>query len=573
MTPYMSPASPTRLLTAAYDGFAFRFPYDPPLARAMRMQLPGVRWDKDRHEWGLPAKLGTVDAARRFAQANGFEIDTAAWTLMRRLADSGRERADQSRATTAPLPVAVDGFGLPLLPFQQAAVRYGIENERVLLADEVGLGKTIEALAILWARKAFPAVIVCPAHLKLNWKRETERCLPGIPVLVGRGLRGDDPPHDFAGVFVVNYDLLGPRRAGITEFVERAGVRAVVFDESQYLKEPDAGRSRAAEALARRVPVRLLLSGTPVKNRPRELIHQLAVLGRLDELGGFWHFARTYCDAHKETIWRKVNGVAAPKDVWVMDGATHLDRLQEVLRAIVMVRRTKAEVLPELPPKRRSEVPVEVSNLPDYHGAVREVVRTVREGGKEVAMIAKISGFEKLRHLVGLGKVEPACQWVRTFLETDQKLVAYAHHVDVQHAIYDAFPGAARLFAGDPKPTQEAEKARFQADPRCRLIVCSLMGAGTGHTLTAASHMLIVESGLSPADNEQAEGRAHARVNDVHGLNAYYLVAPGTIDDHIFNLVERKRAVVDAATGGAPGVFADRVRLQAIEAVLAEAGP
>ena len=176
------------------------------------------------------------------------------------------------------------GLGGELKPFQRAGVAYLLEQRRAFLADEQGLGKTIEALATLEADDAYPAIVVCPASLKLNWMREIERWLPERSAQALTGMGGNNSPIPAADITVVNYDILAARAQALGAMAPRA----LVLDESHYCKNAAAKRTQAVGRLASSVPsdgLVLALTGTPVMNRPPELIAQLRILGRLADFG------------------------------------------------------------------------------------------------------------------------------------------------------------------------------------------------------------------------------------------------------------------------------------------------
>ena len=213
-----------------------------------------------------------------------------------------------------------------LHPFQRAGVRYALERRRTFIADEQGLGKTVQALATLELDDAFPAAVVCPASMKLTWERETHIWLPNRTVAVLDGRTGDTWSGDAAkaDIVVFNYDIL---EAHLAELAAR-GLRALILDESHYVKNPRARRTKAALELAERLPadaLRLGLTGTPILNRPEELVAQLRVLGRLQDFGSGARLTRRFRAAGSD------------------------DRLHWNLRAHCYVRRTKKQVLPQLP--------------------------------------------------------------------------------------------------------------------------------------------------------------------------------------------------------------------------------
>ena len=249
----------------------------------------------------------------------------------------------------------VGGLGGELKLFQRAGVSYLLAQRRAFLADEQGLGKTIEALATLEADSAYPAVVVCPASLKLNWLRELERWLPNrsVQALVGTGpARSPAGPSSLsagAEITVVNYDILAARLSELRSLEPRA----LVLDESHYCKNAAAKRTQAVQRLSAVMPqdaLVLALTGTPVMNRPAELISQLRILGRLGDFGSGAQFGKRFRgpDAHLRLHWH--------------------------LRSRCFVRRLKADVLPQLPAKRRAIVPVELDNEPEYRLAERDLI-------------------------------------------------------------------------------------------------------------------------------------------------------------------------------------------------------
>jgi superfamily II DNA or RNA helicase len=470
-----------------------------------------------------------------------------------------------SAATDAALEVP--GLVGELKPFQRAGVQYLLSQRRAFLADEQGLGKTIEALAAIEADGAYPAVVVCPASLKLNWLREIERWLPhrsaralhgtgagvsapsvsapGLSVPGGwpdgSGATGaiPDPSAPIgADITVVNYDIVAAREGELTA----VGARALVLDESHYCKNGAAKRTQAATRLAGSVAADglvLALTGTPVMNRPNELISQLRIIGRLADFGSGAQFGERFrgADAHQRLHWH--------------------------LRARCFVRRLKSEVLPQLPAKTRSIVPVELSNEGEYRLAERDVIAWLRSHPLDLAELdAKIAAALRAERLVRLGalkrlaargKLHAALSWIHDFLSSGERLVVFASHREIQQAVIERFPHALHVLGKDSHKARDASVQRFQESggDEAQLIVCSLAVAGQGLTLTKASNVAFLELDWTPAKHDQAEDRCH-RIGQQDAVNAWYLLAAGTIDETIATLLERKRAVIGAVTDGRP---------------------
>jgi len=443
--------------------------------------------------------------------------------------------------------IKIDGLGGELLPFQRAGVAYALATRRTFIADEMGLGKTVEALATLQAAQAFPAVVVCPATLKLNWKREAEKWLPGKTVEIVSGRTCYDVEAD---IIIVNYDILDAWKECFT-------LNALVLDESHLAKTPTSKRTKAAIFLAKKVPatgVVLALTGTPVINKPSELVSQLNILGALKSFGGAKGFHQRYCE------W----------DGWGWSGGKNLKELNERLRGTCYVRRTKTEVLTELPPKRRANVPVTlepparklhdraVADLLDLLGEqAREKAYEDGTNANQAERLARARAqaaealvrLNTLRRVTGEGKIPLAKDWIENFLtDSDEKLVVFAHHKSVVQGLVEMFD-APRIDGSATQLERQAAVDLFQDNGKTRLIICSIKAAGIGITLTAASNVLFIESDWTPAGNSQAEDRLH-RIGQTDSVTAWYLQAEDTVDERISELLAEKALLVDAATEG-----------------------
>ncbi len=495
-----------------------------------------------------PAVRALLDRADGLAVADGVAERIAQLEEARRRAD---EMVALSQARDTSFSVA--GLGGTLRPFQRAGVEYVLRTRRTFLADEQGLGKTVQALAAVAAAGAYPALVVCPASLKLNWQREAERWLPGRSIqVVGR--RSQGAVIDGADLTIINYEQLAPQEQALGELE----ARALVLDESHYCKNPKAKRTHAARRLAGSIGpdgLVLALTGTPLLNRPMELLPQLDLLGRLRELGGYGRFITTYA-----------RGV-------------DLDHLHRQMRTTCFVRRRKHEVLTQLPAKQRTVVPVELDNRREYSQAEADVVAFLRErAALEQRFVASLEGLgpeerarrvrarqddaaeralraeplvrlTALKRLAALGKLRAAVDWIRAFLESGEKLVVFAHHREVLEGLVAAFPDAGHVLGGDQIADRQAAVERFQADADCQLMLCSQQAGGFGLTLTAAANVAFLELGWNPAVHDQAEDRCH-RIGQSRQVSAWYLLAAGTVDEPIAELIEHKRAVVAAAADG-----------------------
>jgi superfamily II DNA or RNA helicase len=474
-------------------------------------------------------------------QLDEFLAERAVWVAPRALELLQQVREEHARAaglvqrsSAREGSLTVAGLGGELKPFQRAGVAYALERRRTFLADEQGLGKTIEALATVHAANAYPAIVVCPASLKLNWARELARWLPHASSEVMRGTAPRDASAAPADVTIVNYDIVAAR----CEELRAIAPRALVLDESHHCKNPRAQRTQAVTRLAEAVPrdgLVLALTGTPVVNRPAELIPQLRILGRLQEFGSGAQFGARFRgpDANVRLHWH--------------------------LRARCMARRLKADVLPQLPAKTRSIVPVELDNEAEYRLAERDVVAwlatqplDLRELDARVAAALRAERLVRLgamKLLAARGKLRAALTWIHDFHSAGDPLVVFARHREVQRRVLEHFPAALHILGSDSPAARDRALGEFQAGQGSGLIICSLDVAGQGLTLTRASNVAFLELDWTPARHEQAEDRCH-RIGQRDAVNAYYLLAAQTVDETIAALLERKRAVIGAVTDG-----------------------
>jgi len=526
---------------------------DPPRARlvasegveGMRLRLE-VLWDEDAGmafsrlpgaagARAVPVDPWVVPTLDAFLARHGIEVRPRAQEI---LEDLRREHALAAAAVRASR--ATDGEAMPEVaarlggvpaPFQWAAVRYALDARRTFLADEQGLGKTVEALAALEADDAYPALVVCPASLKLNWQREATTWLPQrtTRVLEGRGVT--PPPAD---ITVLNYELVAAHR----EALGRRRPRALIIDESHYVKNPQAKRTQAVRRLAAAVAgdgLLLALTGTPVLNHADELIAQLRVIGRLQDFGSGARFSRQF------------------------RGELSEERLHWHLRRRCFVRRLKSEVLPQLPAKRQVVVPMALTNTAEYRLAERDVIAWLREQPLDLselnARIAatlraqRLAQLGTLQRLAARGKLHAALGWIGDFLASGEALVVFARHTEVQEAVLTRFPAALHLIGRDSVEQRERNVRDFQQPDGPPLIVCATRVAAQGITLTRASNVAFLELEWTPAMHDQAEDRCH-RIGQADAVTAWYLLAAETIDETMSELIQRKRAVVGAITDG-----------------------
>lgn len=467
----------------------------------------GFRWDDERKHWFTALSI----KARDLEAYADDRAKAAFFAASQRVAAS---RAVSESHLNIPRP-----DGLEYLPYQRAGIAYALDKRACLIADEMGLGKTIQALGLFnLSAPCSTALVVCPKSVLLNWEREFLQWRVG-----------------HLSMRFINYDRLDK-----LDFDETWDL--VIFDEAQYLKNPAAKRTKLAFQI--KTKRTLFLTGTPILNRPIELWPMLQRLDPLDLGRDKWAFGRRYCGLRQ--IW------AGRKQVWDWSGASNLDELQEKLRSKCMVRRLKADVLKELPAKRRQIIPLDHSGAAKLLEAERKLAREVGfeemarrlENGSTVGM----TEMSKVRHELGLAKVDKAIDHITDLLESVGKVVVFAHHRDVIASLFKELSAfkVALIHGGTTGAARQQAVDDFQSPSGARVLIGQIQAAGVGITLTAASTVVFVEQDWVPGNMAQAEDRCH-RIGQKESVLVQYLVFDESLDANMANTLINKSRVADAA--------------------------
>lgn len=430
-------------------------------------------------------------------------------------------------------------------------------------------GKTIEALGYINSNDNVErVVVVCPASLRINWKNEAEKWLVrDFDIGIVSGTKDEDWPDD-SNFIIINYKVLKAHHDRMRE----QEWDVLIADESHFVKENTAQRTqylvgksewnkeeREYEYEIEPVPAkkRIFLTGTPMPNRPIELWTQVNYL-RPDVFsdGDFWDFAERYCNAHN-------NGYG-----WDLKGSDHLGELQKRLRANVMIRRLKKDVLSELPPKQRQviEIPpngmsglvqrekdaiqnleddlkrlkacVELAKASDDPEDYKNAVEKLREG-----VAAAFSEISRIRHETALAKVDYVIEHLEN---TDEPVVVFAHHNDVAEAIANHFGDDSFLVTQKVEKDERQELAdRFQDGER-RVFVGTIGTCGVGLTLNRASLVVFAELDWVPGNLSQCEDRCH-RIGTDSTVVAQHLVLEGSLDAYMAEKIVKKQEVLSQA--------------------------
>jgi len=550
------------------------FPFDPVMVRSVK-QIPSVTWDKKTAAWKAP--LTAINEAIQWAERFGKSVAPELLVRAKEINSQLAELKEASRATQAEVRIGNSGLENSLLPYQKAGVAYATRAKRCFIADEMGLGKTLQAIATMESLNAYPCVVMCPPNLVLNWKAEYNKWLPSrrvATVLAGKGQK-EFPQRGAYDVLVVGYSNISYWESHLTSH------SADVLDESHYCKTLTGKRTKSARKVVASSPSGtpvLCLTGTPVTNRPAEYVAQLDILGKIKDFGGTWGFYRRYCAAFQDK-WGQ----------WHLDGASNLEELNERLRSVCYIRRTKDQVLSELPPVFHQEITLIGSSaaMVEYNKAQADIVAYLVERAKQIAeelgvspasaaVRAKMKAeaaqnlirLSVLRRLAAKAKMEAVVEWVQERTNNGEKVVIAAHHRDVVDELANRF-GGLKIQGGMAVEEVEQVKQKFQTDPKALVITLSIQAAKTGHTLTAAQNIIFVELPWTPADVDQTYSRLH-RMGQKGSVTATYALCANTIDEDIYNLIASKRSVVTTAVDGGAPVAEEDIGAQLVLALLSD---
>ena len=459
-----------------------------------------------------------------------------------------------------PAPDEYDYF-----PFQKAGIKYSLDRDKVLIADDMGLGKTIQVIGVLNSMESVDKVlIVCPNSLKYNWKKELERWLVHDDLTISVN---DMTTFTPANIMIINFDAFkfasnpknknfkDPKKGEFNptfhlmkDLKKLKKIDVLVVDESHKLKNWSANTTRNIFKLKNQVSRMLFLSGTPIMGKIEELWTTIKIFGFQHVFGrNKDEFMRNWCGATWNPFMRRYesNPDKITDEIF--------KRLQENLRIHFMIRRTKKQVLKELPEKIRSIVPLQIDRkyLEQYDHLTQDVVDASKLNNNAESSILsslrpqQIQEVTEMRKVTGQLKIMPSYHFIKDMVDAGEKVVVFGHHVEVLEQLYHKFKKTAVLVKGGIKP-EDRQKAvdLFQESDDINVFIGQNDVASLGITLTASSNVVIVESSWTPSINVQIEDRC-LRYGQKNAVNVYYLVIDKSIDAHIIQTVIRKQDLFD----------------------------
>lgn len=524
------------------DNFELSFKYKTSIIDRVR-QIPGRRFDGAKKVWIVPTR-SRVELERMIYQIQQFE--NINWV-------NGTEKKEEDIAydiTELPDLTVPHNLKIQPYPYQLKGIARGLELKRFMNCDEPGLGKTLQSIATINLADAFPCLVICPSSLKINWLREWEKFTDKKAMILTDKVRDTWTFFFQTGmhqVFIVNYESLKKyfvqrikKAEGWTlrdvEFRNSINLfKSVIIDESHRCKSASTQQAKFCKGICTGKEWVIELTGTPVVNRPKDLIPQLAILNRMEDFGGYKPFVNRYCSGQRE--------------------ASNLKELNFNLWQYCMFRREKSLVLTDLPDKIRQVNTCEITNRKEYMDAERDLIMYLQkykdadddkiEKALRGEVMVKIG---LLRNISARGKVRDVIEFVKDFRENGKKIILFCSLHEVVDQLKRYFPTAVSVTGRESPDEKQRAVDAFQNNPKADIIICSIKAAGVGLTLTASSNVAFVEFPWTYADCCQCEDRAH-RIGQKDSVTCYYFLGRRTIDEKVYRIIQEKKNIANAVTG------------------------
>lgn len=521
------------------------FRYDERLVKEIK-RFAGAGYNPENKEWYIPFTLPTVAPLQKWLHDNGF-VEGMNYYPSKRVLEY-----QEPPVIITPEDVAIAckelGFKRMPRPYQCEGIAYMINHGNCINGDDCGLGKTGQTIATLELMDAFPALVITPASVKYNWKKEWEKWNPTRTVgVVGRKKKFNENVWQ-NDVIIINYDILGERgldkpTAKFKELLKKRWA-SCVMDEIHFLKSEKALRTKMAKKIVKTVPHVWGLTGTLTQNKPADLIQPFTIIRRFEDIfGSTKEFKYRYCNA-KMTVFG-------------MDcsGFSNLEELHELLRMGGYIRRNKRDVLDELPPMVEQTIDVPISNTREYRKAENNLLEYL-----EKIDINKVNSAVNAPHLVMIqtlkqlsieGKLPFITTYIKEWLEAnegEQLLVFGVHRMPLQQlAEYFKAP----LIQGGVSADKKQQIVNEFSNGGHRLLFANIQSAGTGTDglQDNCSNLVYIELPDKSTELEQANARLE-RMGQRNSINITYLLSPDTIDADIKEMVADKGMITGLVNKG-----------------------
>ena len=424
----------------------------------------------------------------------------------------------------------------PPLEHQKEAIQKLVENKKFILADDMGLGKTTSTIIAALESGSKKVLIICPATLKINWKREIENYSDKtIYIAESKNFSTE------ADYVIINYDILknfhDPKKKNESQ-VLASNFDLVIIDEAHYIKNVTAQRTKLINDIVKNIDRLWLLSGTPMTSRPIDYFNLLSLID--SPVAKNWMaYAIRYCQGYQFNV--------GGRKVWNVTGASNLEELRDRTLGLTL-RRLKENVL-DLPDKIITPVYLRLKSK-QYEEVMGEYYDWYDKNPEESkSLTVQFSKLTKVRQIIADEKIAQTIELAENILEQDKKVIIFCNFTDSLNKITEHFGKAAvKLDGSMSKPERQKSVDEFQDNPKVKVFVGNIKAAGVGITLTAAEAVIMNDLSFLPSDHAQSEDRAY-RYGQKNNVLVYYPIFENTIEGVIYDILNNKKQVIATVMG------------------------
>lgn len=382
-------------------------------------------------------------------------------------------------------------------------------------------------------------LIVCPASLKINWEREI-RNYSDKKILIVEGRKWG---HTF-DYYIINYDIIKnyhttdkSEDSDDYKLLVNTNFDLAIVDEAHYISNTTANRTRLLNDVLDTIPKVWLLTGTPMTSRPINYFNLLKIVDSPLTLN--WQtYVKRYCKGFQFKV--------GMRKVWNTSGASNLDELRERTKNVVL-RRMKTDIL-DLPEKIVTPVFLELSSKM-YDEELEEFARISKERKEEDTITITLNRLMKVRQLISYEKIPYTCELIDKCIEQGKKVIVLTNFTMTLDMIHEKYKKTSVVLDGRMSKDRRQESVdRFQNDDKIKVFIGNIKAAGVGITLTAAEVVIMNDLSFVPADHSQGEDRAY-RYGQKNSVLVYYPVFENTIEKVIYNILQKKKGIIDQVMG------------------------
>lgn len=424
----------------------------------------------------------------------------------------------------------------PPLEHQKEAIQKLVENKKFILADDMGLGKTTSTIIAALETGAKKILIICPATLKINWKREIEN-YSDRPIFISEG-KQFSTEDDFV---IVNYDIMknfhDPKKKD-DSLILMSKFDLIIIDEAHYIKNAQAQRTKLINDITKSVDRLWLLTGTPMTSRPIDYFNLLSLIDSPVAKNWMAYVIR-YCAGFQFKV--------GPRKIWNVQGASNLEELRDRTAGLTL-RRLKENVL-DLPDKIITPVYLRLKSKV-YEEVMGDYYNWYEKNPEESkSLTVQFTKLTKVRQIIADEKIAQTIEIAENIIEQDKKVIIFCNFTDSLNKITEHFGKAAvKLDGSMSKVERQFSVDQFQENDKIKVFVGNIKAAGVGITLTSAEAVIFNDLSFLPSDHAQAEDRAY-RYGQKNNVLVYYPIFENTIEGIIYDILHNKKQVIATVMG------------------------